>query len=98
MNRQFRGVINRACPQGRLSPVAGVIKALQAKIPSGQMENPIPNAMLALKKGSGQADKFLSAKARKHEKLTALTVELEGASDHFNRAELRTRLAATSRA
>src|SRR5712692_5429790 len=34
MNRQFRRVINRACPQGRLSPVAGVIKTLQAKLPS----------------------------------------------------------------
>src|SRR5256884_400358 len=78
MNREFRRVIKRACPQGRLSPVAGVIKALQAKIPSVQMENPIPNALLALKKVSGQVDKFLSVKARKHEKLTALTVELDG--------------------
>lgn len=93
MNRQFRRVINRACPQGRLSPVAGVIKALQAKIPSVEMENPIPNALLALKKVSGQVDKFLSIKARKHEKLTALTVELEGALDHFNAAELKQRLA-----
>jgi len=93
MNRQFRRVINRACPQGRLSPVAGVIKALQAKIPSVEMENPIPNALLALKKVSGQVDKFLSVKARKHEKLTALTVELEGALDHFNAAELKQRLA-----
>jgi len=93
MNRQFRRVINRACPKGRLSPVAGVIKALQAKIPSVEMENPIPNALLALKKVSGQVDKFLSVKARKHEKLTALTVELEGALDHFNAAELKQRLA-----
>src|SRR3989449_500504 len=75
MNSQLRRVINRACPKGRLSPVAGVIKALQAKIPSVEMENPIPNALLALKKVSGQVDKFLSVKARKHEKLTALTVE-----------------------
>ena len=93
MNREFRRVIKRACPQGQLSPVAGVIKALQAKIPSVQMENPIPNALLALKKVSGQVDKFLSVKARKHEKLTALTVELEGALDHFNAAELKKRLA-----
>lgn len=99
MNRQFRRVINRACPQGRLSPVASVIKALQAKIPSVEMENPIPNALLALKKVSGQVDKFLSVKARKHEKLTALTVELEGALDHFNAVELKKRLAdAASRA
>ena len=97
MNRQFRRVINRACPKGRLSPVAGVIKALQAKIPSVEMENPIPNALLALKKVSGQVDKFLSVKARKHEKLTALTVELEGALDHFNAAELKQRLADAAR-
>ena len=97
MNRQFRRVINRACPKGRLSPVAGVIKALQAKIPSVEMENPIPNALLALKKVSGQVDKFLSVKARKHEKLTALTVELEGALDHFNAAELKKRLADAAR-
>src|SRR6266540_5192210 len=96
MNRQFRRVINRACPKGRLSPVAGVIKALQAKIPSVEMENPIPNALLALKKVSGQVDKFLSVKARKHEKLTALTVELEGALDHFNAAELKTLLASAA--
>src|SRR5438309_1851497 len=97
MNREFRRVIKRACPQGQLSPVAGVIKALQAKIPSVQMENPIPNALLALKKVSGQVDKFLSVKARKHEKLTALTVELEGALDHFNAAELKKRLADAAR-
>ena len=93
MNRQFRRVINRACPKGRLSPVAGVIKALQAKIPSVEMENPIPNALLALKKVSGQVDQFLSVKARKHEKLTALLVELEGALDRFNAAELKKKLA-----
>src|SRR5438093_607302 len=97
MNRQFRRVINRACPKGRLSLVAGVIKALQAKIPSVEMENSIPNALLALKKVSGQVDKFLSVKARKHEKLTALTVELEGALDHFNAAELKKKLADAAR-
>jgi anti-anti-sigma regulatory factor len=93
MNRQFRRVIKRACPLGQLSPVAGVIKALQAKIPSVEMENPIPNALLALKKVSGQVDQFLSVKARKHEKLTALLVELEGALDRFNAAELKKKLA-----
>jgi anti-anti-sigma regulatory factor len=97
MNREFRRVIERACPQGRLSPVAGVIKALQAKIPSVQMENPIPNALLALKKVSGQVDKFLSVKARKHDELTALMVELEGALDHFNAAELKKKLADAAR-
>lgn len=93
MNWEFRRVIRRACPQGQLSPVATVIKTLQAKLPSVQMENPVPNALLALKKMSGQVDQFLSIKTRKHEKLTALTVELEGALDHLNAAELRKRLA-----
>src|SRR2546426_1919372 len=36
---------------------------------------------------------FLSVKARKHEKLTALLVELEGALDRFNAAELKKKLA-----
>src|SRR3989449_7576078 len=39
----------------------------------------------------------LSVKARKLEKLTALTVELEGALDHFNAAELKQRLADAAR-
>lgn len=99
MNWEFRRVINRACPKGGLSPVAAVIKTLQAKLPSVEMENPIPNALLALKKVSGQVDQFLSIKARKHEKLTALLVDLEGALDRINAAELKTRLAeAASRA
>jgi radical SAM superfamily enzyme YgiQ (UPF0313 family) len=93
MNWEFRRVINRACPKGSLSPVASVIKTLQAKLPSVKMENSIPNALLALKKMSGQVDQFLSIKTRKHEKLTALMVELEGALDHLNAAELKTRLA-----
>ncbi len=42
---------------------------------------------------SGQVDKFLSVKARKHEQLTALLVELEGALDRFNAAELKKKLA-----
>ncbi len=93
MNWEFRRVINRACPKGGLSPVAAVIKTLQAKLPSVEMENPIPNALLALKKVSGQVDQFLSIKARKHEKLTALLVDLEGALDRLNAAELKTRIA-----
>jgi len=93
MNWEFRRVINRACPKGGLSPVAAVIKTLQAKLPSVEMENPIPNALLAIKKVSGQVDQFLSIKARKHEKLTALLVDLEGALDRLNAAELKTRLA-----
>ena len=93
MNREFRRVIKRACPKGQLSPVATVIKTLQAKLPSVRMENSVPNALLALKKVSGQVDQFLSIKTRKHEQLTALMVELEGALDHLNAAELKTRLA-----
>src|SRR2546421_388314 len=93
MNWEVRRVIHRACPKGSLSPVASVIKTLQAKLPSVKMENSIPNALLALKKMSGQVDQFLSIKTRKHEKLTALMVELEGALDHLNAAELKTRLA-----
>ena len=38
-------------------------------------------------------DQFLSIKARKHEKLTALLVDLEGALDRLNATELKTRIA-----
>ena len=96
MNWEFRRVIRRACPKGELTPVASVIKTLQAKLPSVRMENPVPNALLTLKKMSGQVDQFLSIKTRKHEKLTALMVELEGALDHLNAAELKTRIAAAA--
>jgi hypothetical protein len=97
MNWEFRRVINRACPQGRLTPVAGVIKTLQAKLPSVEMENPIPNALLALKKVSGQVDQFLSIKARRHDTLIALMVEVEGALDRLNAAELKRRIAEAAR-
>jgi radical SAM superfamily enzyme YgiQ (UPF0313 family) len=98
MNWEFRRVIKRACPKGRLSPVAAVIKTLQAKLPSVEMENPIPNALLALKKKvSGQVDQFLSIKARRHDKLVALMVEVEGALDRINAAELKTRIAEAAR-
>ena len=97
MNWEFRRVIGRACPKGGLSPVAKVIKTLQAKLPSIEMENPIPNALLAFKKVSGQVDEFLSIKARKHEKLTALMVEVEGALDRLNAAELKSRVAEAAR-
>ena len=93
MNWEFRRVIRRACPQGGLTPVASVIKTLQAKLPSVKMENPIPNALLALKKVSGQVDQFLSIKTRRHERLTALIIELEGALDDLNAAELKKRIA-----
>ncbi len=97
MNWEFRRVIRRACPKGGLTPVAAVIKTLQAKLPSVEMENPIPNALLALKKVSGQVDQFLSIKARRHDTLTALMVEVEGALDHLNAAELKTRIAEAAR-
>jgi len=97
MNWEFRRVIRRACPKGGLTPVAGVIKTLQAKLPSVEMENPIPNALLALRKVSGQVDQFLSIKARRHDKLTALMVEVEGALDRLNAAELKTRIAEAAR-
>ena len=97
MNREFRRVIRRACPKGGLTPVASVIKTLQAKLPSVEMANPIPNALLALKKVSGQVDQFLSIKTRRHDKLTALLIEVEGALDHLNAAELKARIAEAAR-
>ena len=34
MNYEFRKLVKRSCPQGTLSPIASVLKNLQAKLPS----------------------------------------------------------------
>ena len=68
-------MINRACPRGTLSPVASVIKTLQAKLPLLKWRTPFP-ALLALKKVSGQVDQFLSSR-RANMKADALMVELK---------------------
>ncbi len=95
MNREFRKLIKRSCPQGTLSPVAAVLKSLEAKLPTFETEQLIPNALLALKQKIGDAkakDLWLSVKARRHDRFAALFVELEGTLDRLNAKELLERI------
>jgi hypothetical protein len=93
MNRQFRKLVKRACPKGTLSPVAAVLKGLQARLPSFETEQFIPNALHALKMGEKTAQElWLQIKARRHDRFAALVVDLEGALDHLNARELLKRV------
>ncbi|ALA56840.1 B12-binding domain-containing radical SAM protein [Nitrospira moscoviensis] len=96
MNREFRKLVKRACPKGRLSPTAKVLKNLQAKLPTFDTENLIPSALHAIKqrldhKPAAQ-NLVLNIKAKRHDKFAALFVDLEGALDRLNAQELLQRL------
>ncbi len=91
MNREFRKLVKRACPKGSLSPVATVLKTLQAKLPTIETENLIPNALHALRQKIEETkaqDLWLNIKTRRHDQFAALFVELEGTLDHLNAREL----------
>ena len=95
MNREFRKLIKRTCPRGGLSPVAAVLKTLQAKLPSFGLETEqlIPNALHALKKaGETSQELWLKIKAKRHDQFAALVVDLEGTLDHLNARELLERI------
>lgn len=93
MNRQFRKLVHRACPKGRLSPVAKALRNLEAKLPAFDTEHMIPNALHAIKKvGESSRDLALSIKARRHDQFGAVFVELEGTLDHLNAKELLERI------
>jgi len=93
MNRQFRKLVKRACPKGTLSPVAAVLKGLQAKLPTFDTEQLIPNALHAIKIGEQTArDLWLNIKVKRHDQFSALFVDLEGTLDHLNARELMERI------
>ena len=95
MNREFRKLVKRACPKDHLSPVASVLKNLQAKLPTIDTENLIPNAMHALKQkleDTKAQDLWLSIKARRHDRFAALFIDLEGSLDRLNAIELLARI------
>ena len=95
LNREFRRAVKRTCPRGRLSPVAAVLKTLQAKLPSFDFETEqlIPNAMHALMKaGESSQELWLKIKAKRHDQFAALVVDLEGTLDHLNARELLRRI------
>lgn len=96
MNREFRKLVKRACPKGRLSPLAKVLKNLQAKLPAFDTENLIPNALHAIKQRLDQRPApqhaALNIKAKRHDKFAALFVDLEGTLDRINAQELIRRI------
>ena len=97
MNRQFRKLVKRSCPKGTLSPVADVLKGLQAKLPSFATEQLIPNALIALKQKFEETtapaqELWLNIKTKRHNQFAALFVELEGTLDHLNAEELLMRI------
>ncbi len=96
MNLAFRSIIKRTAPKGSLSPLSQVIQTLQAKLPSHETENLIPNALISLREKvqevSGQIDRFLQIRAHKGETLRELRVNLEGTLDRLNAKELKKRI------
>lgn len=93
MNREFRKLIKRSCPKGKLSPLAKVLKNLQAKLPSLHTDQLIPNALHVLKVGEKTAQQlWLHVKTKRHDRFAALFVDLEGTLDHVNAKELLDRI------
>ncbi len=94
MNKQFRNLVKRSCPKGTLSPLATVLKNLQAKLPTLETANLIPNALHSLKQTVTTApqDLFLKIRGRRHDTFAALFIELEGTLDHLNARELLARI------
>jgi radical SAM superfamily enzyme YgiQ (UPF0313 family) len=94
MNREFRKLVKRSCPKGTLSPVATVLKTLQAQLPTFETEQLIPNALCAIKKAGERRSQELSLfiKAKRHDRFAALFVDLEGTLDHLSAKELLARI------
>jgi hypothetical protein len=93
MNREFRKLVKRTCPKASLSPLAGVLKNLQAKLPVLDKEQLIPSALHALKQriepGALSAQQLtFHIKAKRHDKFAALFVDLDGTLDRLNALEL----------
>ena len=69
MNYEFRKLVKRSCPQGKLSPIAAVLKNLQAKLPTMDTSLLIPNALHKIKQTvpGNTHDLFLNIKGRRHD-------------------------------
>ncbi len=92
MNYEFRKLVKRSCPQGKLSPIAAVLKNLQAKLPSLDTGQLIPNALHKIKVPAKPHELFLNIKGRRHDASVALFIDLEGTLDHLNARELLNRI------
>jgi hypothetical protein len=97
MNREFRKLIKRTCPKGTLSPLATVLKTLQARLPSIERSELIPNALPPIKQMQDSQsvlapEPWLNIKAKRHDQFAALFVDLEGTLDRLNAQELLKRI------
>jgi hypothetical protein len=93
MNWEFRKLIYRTTPKGTLSPLADVLKNLQAKLPTCETQQLIPNALLPqTAQPTKKQELCLNVKARRHDAFAALFIELEGTLDHLNARELLARI------
>ncbi len=92
MNYEFRKLVKRSCPQGTLSPIAAVLKNLQAKLPSMDTASLIPNALHKIKVPAKPHELFLNIKGRRHDASVSLFIDLEGTLDHLNARELLNRI------
>ena len=93
MNWEFRKLIRRSTPKGRLSPLADVLKNLQAKLPTFETQQLIPNALFPqASQPAKKQDLCLNVTARRHDAFAALFIELEGTLDHLNAKELLGRI------
>jgi len=94
MNYEFRKLVKRSCPQGTLSPIATVLKNLQAKLPTLETGQLVPNALHSITQNvpAKSQDLFLKIHGRRHDAFAALFIELEGTLDHFNAQELLNRI------
>ena len=98
MNWEFRKLICRTTPKGTLSPLAKVLKNLQAKLPTFETQQLISNSLLPqTTPGSKPQELCLKVKARRHDAFAALFIELEGTLDHLNARELLNRIKQAAR-
>jgi radical SAM superfamily enzyme YgiQ (UPF0313 family) len=98
MNWEFRKLICRTTPKGTLSPLAKVLKNLQAKLPTFETQQLIPNALHPqASPGSKPPELCLKVKARRHDAFAALFIDLEGTLDHLNARELLDRIKQAAR-
>ncbi|RMH04485.1 MAG: radical SAM protein [Nitrospirae bacterium] len=94
MNYTFRRLVKRTCPQGKLSPLASVLKNLQAKLPTMETAHLIPNALSSLTQTvpTSTQELFLRIRGRQDPANSALCIDLEGTLDQINAREVLVRV------
>jgi hypothetical protein len=73
--------------------LADVLKNLQAKLPTCETQQLIPNGLLSqTSQPTKKQELCLNVKARRHDAFAALFIDLEGTLDHLNARELLARI------